>query len=78
MPSHERFHLKHGLLNGWNDQKEEVDWCSITASEFTDELLAAIRKGKIPYDAQKFVSPEILLVDDADDVVEVVLIHRQP
>ena len=68
MPSHERFHLKHALLNGWREKDEDVDWCSITASEFTNELLNAIRKGKIPYDARKWIAPDILLVDDIQEL----------
>ena len=68
MPSHERFQLKHALLNGWREKDEDVDWCSITASEFTSELLNAIRKGKIPYDARKWIAPDILLVDDIQEL----------
>lgn len=69
LPSNERFFLKHSLLNGWGEKDEDVDWCSITANEFTSELLAAIRKGQIPYDARKWIAPDILLVDDIQELV---------
>lgn len=69
MPSHQRFHLKQALLNGWREKDEEVDWCSITASELVGELLESIRRGNIPYDARKWIAPSILLLDDIQELV---------
>lgn len=65
LPSHERFHLKHALLNHWGDR---VDWRSITISDFASDLVNEIWKGSFPYDLRHYVEPDVLLVDDLQHI----------
>ena len=62
LPANEGLHLKHALINYW---KDGVDWICATASEFTTDLIAAIMNGNRPYDMEKYLNHDILILDDA-------------
>lgn len=61
LPASEGLHLKHAIMNDW---KSRVDWRSVSAREFTDDLVSAIYKGTHPFDMAKYEEPDVLIVDD--------------
>lgn len=60
MPSHQRFVLKHAILNSW--KQRNIPWASITISDFTDEVILSIKSGR-PFNPRKF-DDDNLIIDD--------------
>lgn len=56
-----RLHAKHSLLKLWQG---EYDVLSVNMADFIRELVQAIQNGTWLSDMDRFLAPEILLVDD--------------
>lgn len=56
-----RLHAKHGLLNLWQG---EYDVLSVNMADFIRELIQAIHNGTWLSDMDRYMEPEILVVDD--------------
>ena len=67
LPSSEGLHLKYAIINFW---KDSVNWRSVTMKEFTNDLLTEIYKGTRPFDMSKYDEPDVLLVDDVQQIAK--------
>ena len=65
LPFSESLHLKCAMGDCWD---KHYEWCSVTISEFIDDLISAIHTGTMPLCREKFENPDILIVDDLQHI----------
>lgn len=65
LPSAPRLHLKYGMVNYWKDR---TDWAHCSIHTYTEELVCAIQKAQTIEFRPKYQEPQILLLDDLEEV----------
>ena len=65
LPPAEILHLKYAMRNCWD---KHFGWCSVTISEFIDDLISAIHIGILPLCMEKYENPDILVFDNLQHI----------